>query len=93
LRVGCPSSPVNLEENGRSYVDLEIATQVGAGTKPEKVILSTVEETGFDLLVMGVLYRSVEEGLYFGPKVERILQRAKCAVAVVVSPEKRVTSS
>jgi nucleotide-binding universal stress UspA family protein len=71
-----------------SHLDLEIATQIGAGTKAEKVIQRAVEEGGFDLLIMGVLYRSVEERLYFGPKVERILQQAKCAVAVVVSPQK-----
>jgi nucleotide-binding universal stress UspA family protein len=42
---------------------------------------------GFDLLVMGVQFRPAERGLYFGPKVEHILRNARCAVAVVVSPE------
>jgi hypothetical protein len=42
----------------------------------------------FDLLLMGVLYRSVDQRVYFGPKVERILRDfARCAVAVVVSPD------
>jgi hypothetical protein len=36
---------------------------------------------------MGVLYRSFEQRLYFGPKVDRLLRRVKCAVAVVVFPE------
>jgi Kef-type K+ transport system membrane component KefB len=71
-----------------SHLDLDIATQIGVGAKREQVILRAVNEGTFDLLVMGVLYRSVEERLYFGPKVARILERAKCAVAVVVSPEK-----
>jgi nucleotide-binding universal stress UspA family protein len=71
-----------------SHLNLNISTQIGAGAKPEQVILRTVNDGTFDLLVMGVLYRSVEERLYFGPKVERILLQAKCAVAVVVSPER-----
>jgi hypothetical protein len=41
----------------------------------------------FDLPLMGVLYRSIDQRIYFGPKVERILQDARCAVAVVVSPD------
>jgi len=36
---------------------------------------------------MGVQVRPAERGLYFGPKVEHILRRARCAVAVVVTLE------
>jgi len=63
-----------------------VETQIGAGSRPEKVILKAVDEGKFDLLMMGVLYRSVDQRVYFGPKVERILAGARCAVAVVVSP-------
>jgi hypothetical protein len=36
---------------------------------------------------MGVQIRPAERGLSFGPKVEHILRNARCAVAVVVTPE------
>ena len=71
-----------------SELDLKIDGQVGAGRKPEAVILHTVETGKFDLLIMGVLYRSVEQRLYFGPKVDRILRQSNCSVAIVVSPAK-----
>jgi Kef-type K+ transport system membrane component KefB/nucleotide-binding universal stress UspA family protein len=69
-------------------LDLAIDGQVGAGRKPEAVILNAVETGKFDLLIMGVLYRSVEQRLYFGPKVDRILRDSNCSVAIVVSPGK-----
>ena len=49
---------------------------------------SIAEKGGFDLLVMGVMFRPSERRLYFGPKVEYILRNARCAFAVVVTPEK-----
>jgi len=58
-----------------------------SGSKPENAILMAAERGGFDLLVMGVQFRPAERGLYFGPKVEHILRNARCAVAVIVSPE------
>lgn len=74
-----------------SELDVTVDGQVGAGRKPESVILQTVETGNFDLLIMGVLYRSVDERLYFGPKVDRILRESNCSVAVVVSPAKTPT--
>ncbi len=71
-----------------SELNLAIDGQVGAGRKPESVVLRTVETGEFDLLIMGVLYRSVNQRLYFGPKVDRILRESNCSVAVVVSPAK-----
>ena len=68
-------------------VGVGLETQVDAGRRPENVILRVAEDGKYDLLVMGVLYRSTQRRLYFGPKVEQILRRAECAVAVVVSPE------
>jgi nucleotide-binding universal stress UspA family protein len=89
---------IRLARNGQQIVDeikvlgselnLAIDGQVGAGRKPESVILHTVETGKFDLLIMGVLYRSVEQRLYFGPKVDRILRESNCSVAIVVSPAK-----
>jgi Kef-type K+ transport system membrane component KefB/nucleotide-binding universal stress UspA family protein len=67
-------------------LELTVDTQIGSGTRAEKVILRALADGKFDLLMMGVLYRSVNQRVYFGPKVEHILESARCAVAVVVSP-------
>ena len=58
-----------------------------SGRKPENAILLAADRGNFDLLVMGVQIRPAGRGLYFGPKVEHILRNARCAVAVVVTPE------
>lgn len=64
-----------------------IDARVEGRARPETAILAAAEHGGFDLLVMGVQFRPVERHLYFGPKVEHILRNARCAVAVVVTPE------
>lgn len=65
---------------------LSVATRIDSGPSPESVILRTLREGEFDLLVMGALLRSTEQRLYFGRRVDRILRGAPCAVAVVVPP-------
>jgi Kef-type K+ transport system membrane component KefB/nucleotide-binding universal stress UspA family protein len=64
-----------------------VETRVDEGIRPENVIVRVAETGKFDLLVMGALYRSANERLYFGPRVEQILEKAPCAVAVAVPPE------
>jgi nucleotide-binding universal stress UspA family protein len=64
---------------------LTVETKVDSATKAERVILQTVENGRFDLLMMGVLHRPIGQRAYFGPKVERIFRDADCAVAVFVS--------
>ena len=68
------------------YLGLEIGSRIGSGRSAESVILRELQEGGFDLLVMGALFHSAEQRLYFGPKVENILHRARCAVAIVAAP-------
>ncbi|MBV8454543.1 MAG: cation:proton antiporter, partial [Deltaproteobacteria bacterium] len=68
-------------------LDLSVDTQIDSTSKPEKAILRVINAGHFDLLLMGVLYRSIDQRIYFGPKVERILKDARCAIAVVVSPD------
>jgi len=68
-------------------IGVSVDTRVGTGRHPEDVILSVSEREKIDLLVMGVLFRSSEERLFFGPKVREILRRAKCAVALIVPPQ------
>ncbi len=64
-----------------------VDTRVDAGRRPENVILSIAEREDIDLLVMGVLFRSSDERLFFGPKVREILRKARCAVALIVPPQ------
>ena len=68
-------------------LELKIATRIETGVNAESVILRTLKDGEFDLLMMGALFRSAEERLYFGSRVDQILRRAGCAVAVVVAPE------
>jgi nucleotide-binding universal stress UspA family protein len=65
-----------------------VDTRMTTGSKPENAILATVGRGGFDLIIMGVLFRPTERPLYFGPKVESILSDARCAIALVVFPER-----
>lgn len=68
-------------------LDLKLETQLAAGARPENAILTVADRGRFDLLMMGVAARPSDRGLNFGPKVEHILRNARCAVAVVVSPQ------
>jgi Kef-type K+ transport system membrane component KefB/nucleotide-binding universal stress UspA family protein len=84
-------------DDGREFVDeiellgrqlkLHVEARVAIGRRAEDVIVATAHEGGYDLLVMGVLYRSSEQRLYFGPKVRQILSRTRCSVALVVPPQ------
>ncbi len=69
-------------------IGVKLEARIESGGKPESTILTAAEKGGFDLLVMGVTFRPSERRLYFGPKVEYILRNARCAFAVVVTPEK-----
>jgi Kef-type K+ transport system membrane component KefB/nucleotide-binding universal stress UspA family protein len=68
-------------------LELKIETRIESGVNAESVILRTLKEGRFDLLMMGALFRSAEERLYFGSRVDQILRNAGCAVAVVVAPD------
>jgi nucleotide-binding universal stress UspA family protein len=66
---------------------ISIEARAITSSKPENAILLAADRENFDLIVMGVQIRPTEHGLYFGPKVEHILRNARCAIAVVVTPE------
>jgi Kef-type K+ transport system membrane component KefB len=68
-------------------LNLQVSTRIETGVSAESVILRTLREGSFDLLVLGALFRSAEERRYFGGRVDQILRNAGCAVAVVVAPE------
>jgi Kef-type K+ transport system membrane component KefB/nucleotide-binding universal stress UspA family protein len=70
-----------------AQIGVKLEARVESGAKPENSILAAADRGGFDLLVMGVMFRPSERRLYFGPKVEFVLRNARCAFAVVVTPE------
>jgi nucleotide-binding universal stress UspA family protein len=84
---------------GEEYVDeikrlgdelgVSVVTEVASGRHAEDVIVNAASKGNCDLLVMGVLYRSSEQRLYFGPKVRQILRNVQCPIALVVPPQKK----
>lgn len=52
------------------------------GESPQKVITEITETNDIDLIVIGTSVRPGSERLYLGPRVENILQMAKCPVLV-----------
>jgi nucleotide-binding universal stress UspA family protein len=66
---------------------VDVETRIGSGRRAEDVITNAASNGKFDLLVMGVLYRSSDQRLYFGPKVRQILRNVRCSVALVVPPQ------
>ena len=64
-----------------------VETRIGSGRRAEDVIVNAASNGDYDLLVMGVLYRSSDQRLYFGPKVRQILRNVRCSVALVVPPQ------
>jgi Kef-type K+ transport system membrane component KefB/nucleotide-binding universal stress UspA family protein len=78
-----------VDEIKRLGVELgvDVETRIGSGRHAEDVIANAASNGNYDLLVMGVLYRSSEQRLYFGPKVRQILRTVRCSVALVVPPQ------
>jgi Kef-type K+ transport system membrane component KefB/nucleotide-binding universal stress UspA family protein len=66
---------------------VRLDTLIASGSRPENAILAAAERGQFDLLVLGVQLRPAERRLFFGPKVEHLLRNARCALAVVITPE------
>ncbi len=65
-------------------LDVRSETQVRVGGVPEQVILEVAE--GYDLIVLGTGARARLEQVFLGPKVEAILDAARCPVIVVNAP-------
>lgn len=55
------------------------------GPAPETVILNYAEDNGVGLIVLGTNLRPGSQRLFLGPRVERILNNAKCPVVVINS--------
>jgi nucleotide-binding universal stress UspA family protein len=90
-RSGAQEGEEFVEEVRELGVDIE--TLVGSGRKPEDVILTAAHNGDYDLLVMGVLFRSSEQRICFGPRVREVLRGARCSVALVVPPHQSLPDS
>jgi Kef-type K+ transport system membrane component KefB/nucleotide-binding universal stress UspA family protein len=92
-----PATRAQSGDGGEEFVDeikrlgdelgVEVVTKIGSGRRAEDVIVTAASNGNYDLLVMGVLYRSTDQRLYFGPKVRQILRNVRCSVALVVPPQ------
>ncbi len=61
---------------------VKTAKMVIEGKNPEEIITRVTKENAIDLIVIGTHVRPGSERLYLGPRVENILQMAKCPVIV-----------
>ena len=59
---------------------------VRAGQEPEDIILGIAREMGAGLIVLGTDVRPGSDRLFLGPRVERILEQARCPVLVYNTP-------
>lgn len=61
-------------------------SEVRTGPDPESVILDFARSTRVDLIILGTRVYAASESLYFGPRVEYILNHAPCPVIIVNVP-------
>lgn len=69
---------------GESNGVLTVA-DVRTGPSPEEVIFDVVEKERIDLIVLGTSLRAGTGRIFLGPRVERIIENARCPVLVVNS--------
>lgn len=70
-----------LEKLGEAFgVNTEGVVKIGEN--PEEVITEMVEKNDMDLVIVGTNLKPGSDRLYLGPRVENILQLAKCPVIV-----------
>jgi len=68
-----------------------VEARLASAFSVDAAILRALVDGNYDLLVMGAMIHSAGNRVYFGETIERVLRRARCAVAVVAAPEPRVT--
>lgn len=61
---------------------VQTTADIQSGTDPETNIIKTAREHHMDLVILGTDVRPASDRLYLGPRVERILQNARCPVIV-----------
>ncbi len=70
---------------GRS-LGADVQTRILKGTSPEMEILQYAESENFDLIILGSNIRMVTGRVFFGHRVDAILKKAHCPVAVITAP-------
>jgi nucleotide-binding universal stress UspA family protein len=96
LHVVRPSDAAGREEVGQEIVERhgEWARQFGAqtrtmlvegGARPDEHILAVVRDLAVDLVVLGSGLRVASTRAFFGHRIERLLERAPCPVAIVTA--------
>ena len=64
----------------------EVKTRVLTGKSPEREILSFVQKEQVDLIILGSNIRTITGRVFFGHRVDVLLSRASCPVAVITAP-------
>ncbi len=72
-----------VEQFAEIGAEVNTQKQVLVGKEPENEILSYAEDNQIDLIILGTSVSFGTERLYLGPRVERILKRAKCPVLII----------
>ncbi len=70
---------------GRS-LGADVKTCILKGTSPEMEILEYAANKDFDLIILGSNIRMVTGRVFFGHRVDAILKKAHCPVAVITAP-------
>jgi nucleotide-binding universal stress UspA family protein len=65
----------------------DVKTYILQGTSPEKEILKFAETKEVDLIILGSNIRMVTGRVFFGHRVDAILSKAHCPVAVITAPQ------
>jgi Kef-type K+ transport system membrane component KefB/nucleotide-binding universal stress UspA family protein len=66
-------------------MDVDVMTEVSAGEKPERNIVERAMIDDVDLIVIGGEIRPATRRAFFGHRVEHIVRKAHCPVAVISS--------
>ncbi|MEH2235441.1 cation:proton antiporter domain-containing protein [Nostoc sp.] len=64
----------------------DVKTYILQGTSPEREILKFAQTKEVDLIILGSSIRMVTGRVFFGHRVDAILNRAHCPVAVITTP-------
>jgi Kef-type K+ transport system membrane component KefB/nucleotide-binding universal stress UspA family protein len=70
---------------GRS-LGADVKTCILKGTSPEMEIINFAQNEQFDLIILGSNIRMVTGRVFFGHRVDAILKKAHCPVAVITAP-------
>jgi len=70
-----------LKKSGEAF-GVSTEALVVHGESPEQAITLVAEENNIDLIMVGTSVRPASSRLYMGPRVENIIQHARCPVVI-----------